>query len=541
MAFQQLYGPNTKSTPGFRALDEAVAPIVQAPVPEPTTTSKTFSAVKDYAQKSADLVPSFGEKIIKVAKNPLQGLIDLGNFVSKPAKEGIIKTEEAVKSIGQNKGTANKVADAANILTGVASTAFSPITGAFETAQHVPGLKQAADVFNLPFLALGEAGSWSAGTVVDVLPISQESKDIIKFPIQEVGALAAQVFLAGKVTEKISQASKKGQEITPELAKSIVEQSKKELLAKPELFTDGKATPGFEPLKTPAERHAEYAKIQGYEPYKSPSELPTIQTGAVPRSELPSIQTEALKTKTLGDLTIEPIKQATPDLQFSMTKLAEAATNGDSTSAQATLKDIQTKVTELSTKVDNEVSGKAFQSRVFERLKAENPEVLTGDLKANEVKLKQDLVKAVDLVAKDKQTAFDIAMGAKSSPDVLSTSANITLAEKALQDGNHELYSRLIQKRSLDQTRRGQEISAERGSVTDNSTARYVKELIASRLDKVGSEYLGDLKSKVTRVSNRTKATNKIDAEVRALETKIKTKKLDTKTAMALLDKLTCV
>lgn len=184
-------------------------------------------------------------------------------------------------------------------------------------------------------------------------------------------------------------------------------------------------------------------------------------------------------------------------------------------------------------------SGTTFTSRVFERLQAENPEALAGDLKVDSLKLTEDAQRAVDLVEKDKQEAFDIAMGAKSSAEVTSTATNIALAERALQEGNHDLYARLIKNRSLAQTRRGQEIVSERGSIADNSTSRYVKELIASRLDGLGKDYLGDLK--VRRVSSKTKAIKKLDEEVSALESKIKNKKIDAKTAISLLDKLSCI
>lgn len=181
-----------------------------------------------------------------------------------------------------------------------------------------------------------------------------------------------------------------------------------------------------------------------------------------------------------------------------------------------------------------------FQSRVFERMKAEHPE-LTGDLTVERMNLEKDAQKAVELVAKDKQKAYDIAMGKEKSGDVTATAINIALAEQALKEGNNELYAKLITNRSLAQTRRGQEIVAEKGSVTDNSVSRYVKELIAQRLEKVGKNYLGDLTDNFKKKSTKERATAKIDNEVGKLETRIKQKKLDVKTALSLLDKLTCL
>ncbi len=177
-------------------------------------------------------------------------------------------------------------------------------------------------------------------------------------------------------------------------------------------------------------------------------------------------------------------------------------------------------------------------SRVYERMKAENPN-LKDDVSYDAIKLKEDANKAVNLITNDKQTAFDIAMGAKTSPDVTSTSTNIAMFEKAMDEGNYDLASRLVKKRSLDQTRRGQELVAEKGSITDNSTSRYVKELIATKMDKLGKKYLAGVELKKGSVQERV--TKAVDQEVGKLESKIKSKKLDTKTALALIDKLECL
>lgn len=188
-----------------------------------------------------------------------------------------------------------------------------------------------------------------------------------------------------------------------------------------------------------------------------------------------------------------------------------------------------------------ETTNDQFKSRVFERMQAENPESLTGDLTVNRANLKEQASKAVDLIESDKQKAYRIAMGAETSSEVLSSSVNIAMAEKALADGNISLYSRLVRNRSLEQTRRGQEIVAERGSISDNSTSRYVKELLASRLEALGKKYLGDLSNKLKRTTDKGKAMKIMDKEVAKVEAQIKGKKLDVKSALALLEKLTCV
>lgn len=185
-------------------------------------------------------------------------------------------------------------------------------------------------------------------------------------------------------------------------------------------------------------------------------------------------------------------------------------------------------------------TGDKFTSRVFERMQAENPQI-EGGATVRHMNMQEDAARAVELVATDKQKAYQIAMGAETSPDVTSTAVNIAMSEKALADGNYDLAAKLIKNRSLEQTRRGQEIVTERGSINDNSTARYVKELVAARLDALGKGYLNNLKLKGRRVADKTKAIERIDQEVKKVQGQIKSKKLDTKTALALLDKLSCI
>lgn len=205
---------------------------------------------------------------------------------------------------------------------------------------------------------------------------------------------------------------------------------------------------------------------------------------------------------------------------------------------------------EIVEETPKEKEKKQFNSRVFERLQSEHSE-LQGDLKMDEVKLKEDAERAVELLATDKQKAFRIAMGAEQSDEVLSSSVNIAMAEKALEEGNNALFSQLVKNRSLAQSRRGQEIVAEKGSITDNSTTRYVKELLAARLEKLGERYLANIKleksngglgvSVKSKVSNKKRAADIIKGEVQEVKKKISsTKEMDLASAQKLIDSLAC-
>lgn len=183
---------------------------------------------------------------------------------------------------------------------------------------------------------------------------------------------------------------------------------------------------------------------------------------------------------------------------------------------------------------------KKFESRVYERLKAENPE-LEGSVYASRMNMQEDVQKATSLVESDKNSAYRVAMGIDEAPaGQTSTAVNIVMAEKALDEGNYKLYNQLVKNRSLAQTRRGQEIVAEKGSVTNNTVSRYVKELIKARLEKLGDRYLGDVQTKVTKTSRTKNATKIIDREVKKVSNKLAAKKLDISAAQALIDKLAC-
>lgn len=178
------------------------------------------------------------------------------------------------------------------------------------------------------------------------------------------------------------------------------------------------------------------------------------------------------------------------------------------------------------------------KSRVYERLKAEYPEELKGDLTYEKINLKEQAERAVEMIEKDKQQAFRVAMGAEVSKDVTSTAVNIAMAERALKEGNAELFTRLVKNRSLEQTRRGQEIVSEKGSVTDNSVQRFVKELVAVRLEGLGKRYLGDVR--IAKMTNKQKGVEILDKEVKKAQGKMKSKELDLAAAQKLIDSLAC-
>lgn len=219
---------------------------------------------------------------------------------------------------------------------------------------------------------------------------------------------------------------------------------------------------------------------------------------------------------------------------------AEEGAPNDTRTAQTEVENSQ----KSKEKSSNSKAKEKLKSRVYERLQQEQPEVLTDEVTYDAMKLDKDAEEASRLVMEDKDRAYRIAMGLEKSTTTTSTAVSIALAEQALAEGNIELYNKLTINRSLRLTRMGQELVAEKGSVSDNSLTRYVKQLLHIRLEALGSSWTADIKQKVPgqkKKSAAARAMDVIDAEVKEAKTKIsRTKSMDIGEAQKLIDSLKC-
>jgi hypothetical protein len=184
-------------------------------------------------------------------------------------------------------------------------------------------------------------------------------------------------------------------------------------------------------------------------------------------------------------------------------------------------------------------------SRVYERMQAENPSELTENVSYEARNMKADAERAVELVGSDPQMAYEVAMGVQKLSDVTSTAVNIAMADMALESGNNALFAQLTKSRSLALTRAGQEIVAEKASISDNSPSRYVKELIRDRLAIVGHAHLKGIKerAKSSKSSDTRNAVEHIDAQVKEGQKVVKAakkKRFGFEDAQKLIDSLAC-
>ena len=426
--------------------------------------SKFVQGIKDYAQASAATIPT----LINAVKHPWETIKKAPSLFTEPMVSGIKKAGGGLATIFDNYGmtpkttTPEKVAGVANTISGLAESAFSPITGLFTLASNTPGLKQVADTISIPFNAAGFVGSWSSGKAIDWIPDSvlpPESKEIIKAPIQEVTGLAFMVLVGGKIMKRVGEMSSKGKTITPEDARKIVVESQAEAhqIA----------------ISTPGTRYAEYRKQMGYEPYTPEGELPIIQMGAKAKETLPTIQIGEKTPKVKGDLIYEPIVTSKTPV-FERYK-AEKSVG---------ISKPQTDISRTSLKVQ-EQAGKAGIN------------VPTADLaRIERMKLADEAIKARDLVKSEIETAKDII---NKEPDTIRAGSVFgELKKKAIAEGDANLVLELA--RSKVGTEAGQALKAfDDGVRLDADPVQAIKDIKAKNAPVVEKE-LREVKPKLPKI-----------------------------------------
>lgn len=149
-------------------------------------------------------------QVAEGAMNNMNDLFDFGaTFIPKVAqgkatKQDVIKGAAATLKFGA----------------GIAGVAFSAISSELTAAESLglPIISQVAAVSNRLFEKLGEGGSYLAGKAIDVLPVSDATKSILKGPSQELGAIALPLLFAkttGPLLGKVGEMRKITEKTVP--------------------------------------------------------------------------------------------------------------------------------------------------------------------------------------------------------------------------------------------------------------------------------------------------------------------------------------
>lgn len=470
-----------------------------APPPEPAKPSlmtKIVSGVKSYAEESANTVTSFGEKIL----HPVKSLNELPGVFVEPLMEGEKKAGEALYNLTSGLktheitvGTATgpkkltrqyiditdpqTIANTAHFVSGLAQAAFSPITGLFKLAQKTPGAKQVADVINLPFTASGIAGSWSTGKAIDWIPDStlpKESKDVIKEPLKELGSLAFQTLLGGKIMEKVGDFARDKKVVTPEEARKIVAVSQQEAhkIA----------------IETPGSRYADYRKSQGYEPYTPDNQLPTIEMGNKPKvaESIPTIEAGAPESNKIGSLRYEPIKNPTPPTfeQFKndvKTQTAVVESAAPIKKETPVIKSAEVKPFEASDSKTSKLSSDLADTLAKSGITPNKAEMATYKTEENFMKNQAD--RALKLIQESPEQAKRIAMGEEDAPAGLKNESVFKALGKTAHD-NGDFQTVLDLSRSKVATEasiKGQDIKALDVGDHSHDPVKIIKDIQTSR------------------------------------------------------------
>lgn len=189
--------------------------------------------------------------------------------------------------------------------------------------------------------------------------------------------------------------------------------------------------------------------------------------------------------------------------------------------------------------------GEKVKSGMFERVKSQLDEAYQGDFSYNKLNLEKDAEQAVKLVETDPQLAYKIASGMENAPaGQTETAISIALAEQARATGNLKLQAELVTSRVMRQIRRGQEIVAEKGSVSENSVEHFMKKLIDERLQNINLGFVDNLRAskKGGKIMTGKKklVMEKIDAETAKVRKQMKSKELDLNEAQGLINSLIC-
>lgn len=182
-------------------------------------------------------------------------------------------------------------------------------------------------------------------------------------------------------------------------------------------------------------------------------------------------------------------------------------------------------------------------SAAFKRVQERYAEIATLDATYNKVNLADDTAKAIKFVQSYKDRARRVAMGIETAPDgVTETAVSIAYAEEMRDKGNWQEYADAERSRSLRQTRRGQEIAAERGRANENSPDFFIQKVIKSRLELAGKRLFAGLKSLTQgeAESYSKRATEQLSKQTKSLKRKLDSKKLSIAEAQSVLDSLIC-
>jgi hypothetical protein len=187
--------------------------------------------------------------------------------------------------------------------------------------------------------------------------------------------------------------------------------------------------------------------------------------------------------------------------------------------------------------------GEIKKSRAFERTKARLDELSDEpDATYHVMDRAEDAAKGSRLVEEQPEIARRVALGLEPPPNgVTDTAVSIAYAEHMRDQENWHEVAQSVRSRSLRQTRRGQELSAEQGAVNEHSTDSFIKRVLTARLEQAGKPLLVRAeKGKGEAQKAKSKAVKSLEAETVKLKEIVDSKALDLSEAQKIIDSIIC-
>lgn len=181
---------------------------------------------------------------------------------------------------------------------------------------------------------------------------------------------------------------------------------------------------------------------------------------------------------------------------------------------------------------------KQFVSKVSQRM---SEEFGTEKILADKININEESKKAVDLVLKDKDKAYRVAMGIDDVSTTEQTFVNNALYMRAVEEGNFDLANKLIKKGSMVVTDAAQTLNAAKASVSDNSARKYLQELMLTRFLMANDKYTADIQDKQEKTTPTQRVKKMVKKDVDSIKNYIKEKKVfDIKQAQDFISSLQC-
>lgn len=186
--------------------------------------------------------------------------------------------------------------------------------------------------------------------------------------------------------------------------------------------------------------------------------------------------------------------------------------------------------------------GVVKKSRAFKRVEQRLGDYAEDfNVEYNRLNLADDTAKALEFIEKFPKEAKRVALGMQGAPEgITDTAVSIALAEQAADSKDYALQAQLERSRSLRQTRRGQEIVAERGRFNENSPHFFIAQVLSARSERAGKTKFKFFSDRKGKTNSNTGTAAKLKEGTDGAKKSVKKTLSRTDLAQSVIDNLTC-